>query len=961
MASHFPNGLEARPGRVVFHAFSQAAGSLLDFRLEHLRKMWGEETWQRFQRNRGSNPPLEMRWCNGLGMAKTHEVVLWFHGKSDAALVRRVGEKMRVPPRMLATGRWNCASDAFGPYHHYDPDRFPAVEKRLSQAFDEFRDVISRLRPHYGFYDHGRGIPHYMTRTKDTEGEVVYTYSGYRRGYDIGYGRTMVPWLLYLRSGDRRYLDHAIANSRHMMDIRTIHWESPDLNRYPVRRGVTRGEYATWALDCGDAVLASGLKKNNWIEYLLLDYYTTGYERAFDVAREIMEAIHDRGWRAGYVATVALYNANALLMYRATWDPRYWRLHRWFLGRHLSGQCEVCGGFASVQPKPHFRHAPGRHGTKRSWWVEYSLCQMLQAPPVDAKVDTAAGKFAGYVRRTRMRGQKSAYSWPYNPHALWMGYQLTRDPVYAYLAQQVVKEAPTKLGFLRFDGLRPAYGIPVCMELADIAEAGQVRLPRRRQIRRIADTPLLFLHRKGKPTRVTIRSSGELTARVFSPAGKEITRTAWSHDKEWNESRVSLTADSTSGAYEVRFDRPEGAAGNPWAPSPGITLEHAADTELVLAIPDGAGYAEWDKPMSPVWFTVPGGTKRVRIRTADTLGTSKPIAVTLTLPDGRRLKGSGPVWDVTVNAAEDMVVCLKQDTYRQFLKLYGIPPYIAFQKESAFVPERQIETTPDRTVSPDRALGYVPGALPGSPREGALFLKSGDELRVPLGAAVDGVAREGFDPRRGTLEFFFKLTRPPRQSVAEGLPVVIPFAKTYQHKASIGFLLRLDYKNEFLMADRHTLLRFAGIGPREHGCGPEFLQAGRWYHLALQWELKDEKGKTRLVAYLDGVPSRLRGGHGGLKNYLIYRPVGIEPAPPGPQLIVGKRGYEIVLDELRISDSLRYPFWERIKPPTTPFRMNRETRLLMHFDGDVGALLRGGRPVRSQLKRVRRTPLQRKP
>ena len=94
----------------------------------------------------------------------------------------------------MASPQWNCDSGAFGPYHHYDEERFGEYEKRVSGLLDDWMYATSNMSPHYGFYDHGRGVPYHLEPVKDSNGKLSYIYSGYRRNYDLGvwqYDRAM--------------------------------------------------------------------------------------------------------------------------------------------------------------------------------------------------------------------------------------------------------------------------------------------------------------------------------------------------------------------------------------------------------------------------------------------------------------------------------------------------------------------------------------------------------------------------------------------------------------------------------------------------------------------------------------------------------------------------------------------------------------------------------------------------
>jgi len=67
-----------------------------------------------------------------------------------------------------------------------------------------------------------------------TQGHAIYRY-----WMNNGKGWSILPWALWIRSGDRRYWENGEANSRHCMDVDTCHvrgWER-DPNDFRLRGG----------------------------------------------------------------------------------------------------------------------------------------------------------------------------------------------------------------------------------------------------------------------------------------------------------------------------------------------------------------------------------------------------------------------------------------------------------------------------------------------------------------------------------------------------------------------------------------------------------------------------------------------------------------------------------------------------------------------------------------------------
>jgi len=204
MSRQWPAALEAKPSELVFHGYTNATGRDLDMTIDGLKDVWGEEAFERFELGRKTYPSLMDRNANGCGVAKTHELILAFGGESETA-----GTMLQTLPIVSVDPTFACDTRVVGPgeYHPYDPINFATEEAAILTRFKGFLSALDRLDPWYGWWDYGGGIPHYASEMED--GRV--TYPGYRRTYDMGYQRPMVPWNFYLRSGQREWLTYASA------------------------------------------------------------------------------------------------------------------------------------------------------------------------------------------------------------------------------------------------------------------------------------------------------------------------------------------------------------------------------------------------------------------------------------------------------------------------------------------------------------------------------------------------------------------------------------------------------------------------------------------------------------------------------------------------------------------------------------------------------------------------------
>ena len=939
MAEQFPAALEAKRDRIIVHTFSGESGNNLDFRHAMLRKLWGEQTWQRFENHRMHYKPLLERVSNGLGFAKTHETLLYFHGPMTKDELQRAAATLQRPPLVLASGEWNCASRAFGDFHPHDRKRFPVIEKKLSDAFDEYLEVVSNLRPHYGYYDHGRGVPQQLTKHKDDKGRPYWTYSGYRRGTDIcNYAQPIAPWILYLRSGDRRYYDYAVAMTRYATDVRTVHWTNPEFR--PLRKkGFFYGGAATWSFDGG----YFGWTFNNFQKYLLLDYYVTGDTRPFDTAKMILDAFCDDEGDQGTSLSSGRpkWPGDLALMYRATWNERYKRAWRAYEENLM------------------------KQGVRweRVLWREYWLNESLELPGLRPAFLNLAKQ---YARRGLDEGifnfEKADFHYTWNPFMYQLGYRLTGDPRYRGYAKACVERMrKQRLSFLDCYGLATARDIPAFLSLAAKPGGEDFAVPREATIFNMADTPVLFHHASGKETQLSARSFpvpyflsdflpyGRL--RVFAPDAKEITEAVVAEaDVGTSLERMHVTVgrEMPTGTYRLEVEYSEKVRLYPWKPYGRLRLYYPPTTRWVLSVPRGGHYMQ-----ERVWFRVPANTKSFTLRTTDF--SPHPERVKLISENGDIVMAKQPVWQTPVQAAEaDAVYTLvAQGGAVRYVKLEGVPPFIALDKDALFDPEVKMDVAPEPATPPD-AGPFVPGASEGNGPDRAVRLRGTRLISLPTGSVRERAVREFFDARQGTVEFFVKQNLNPHASGINGLPIYLGFAEGHPVELpDYPWLMFFDFKNVVVIYDGKGTNRseriFSGgrFGPDFFGVGPIALGQGRWRHVAIQWTWNDGwewpggKGKIMVRAYLDGVPCLQDPSNTKHKYWANAVPA----PPPGEEWLIGKVGYDFSLDEFRVSDVLRYDFSKRFNPPKKPFEMDDNTLALFHFNGDLSGTGRGGKAI----------------
>ena len=308
--------------------------------------------------HKGEHSEYEYRYvrsskrANVMGLAKTHEMLLWFHSPGAAGKVAKTVEAWQQEPVCMAEPAWMCASGAFGRLHPYDPDRFGKIERGLSKAFDCERRLEAHTRD-YGMFNFGDGHTTWdMGRKRWSD--------AYRCWRALHHGAPRVPWLLYVRSGDPKYYRHAVRNARHVMDVDICHHTTPALEKLDYPLGKIVGALNDYK---GLVHWHSGNRLfdyNSMTDFMLYYHYLTGDRRGLDVALEWGESIKKRfrkprGRRSGAGVTAALIE-----LYLATGDAEYRRIAELYVD-HMFDKVQNMDGAKTYSS--HVTHYwPGKKG-----------------------------------------------------------------------------------------------------------------------------------------------------------------------------------------------------------------------------------------------------------------------------------------------------------------------------------------------------------------------------------------------------------------------------------------------------------------------------------------------------------------------------------------------------------------------------------------------------------------------
>ena len=207
--------------------------------------------------------------AGALGIAITSDLLIDFSQLKDAKSAVTAAKCFQKKPHALADPKWNCASLAAGYLHPYDPRQFPVLEGIIKNALRGYKKTDD-FTQEYGMWIYRRW--HHADYLGDGKWNL------YRFNNTTHHHEALMPWLLYLRSGDQFYLKMGEARLRNMSDIGIIHYEN---NKYSAKEyhshqkrllGSTKhtNGFVPWGADHGVGGHLTSY------DGLILAYYLTG-------------------------------------------------------------------------------------------------------------------------------------------------------------------------------------------------------------------------------------------------------------------------------------------------------------------------------------------------------------------------------------------------------------------------------------------------------------------------------------------------------------------------------------------------------------------------------------------------------------------------------------------------------------------------------------------------------------
>ncbi len=276
----------------------------------------GPMSFARSSSRPGSEGAIE-NWAQGL--AKTSELVFFFHGRTAEEEIARTTAYVLTPPVAHVEPDWYGRTDVYGRFAP-TTGAFPEYERSLDYKFDWVL-FNQRWVPWYGMFDYG-------DVKVDFDGRAWRTWGHNEPAQDF------MVWLQFMRTGDPRFFDAAQAFSRHTMDVDNTHWPAgPSYlgdSNYPLDYwGSLDAPPATKWLGIGrrhtEQHWQHALSAHVWVQGWLADYYLAADHRALDVAVQTAEMHLRRLWGEHELTGRRLYLSvwNLVDAWDATKDPRY--------------------------------------------------------------------------------------------------------------------------------------------------------------------------------------------------------------------------------------------------------------------------------------------------------------------------------------------------------------------------------------------------------------------------------------------------------------------------------------------------------------------------------------------------------------------------------------------------------------------------------------------------------------
>ncbi len=251
------------------------------------------------------------------GMSREQRFLLHFHGLEtplaeldDRSLIYQMPDRPRLDPSVFEAA--GVAPDIFVKPEHMIPDVEISLISRCDAHTRSFGMLNFGDAPDPGYTNQGRG-----------GGMLVWT----NNEYDFPHACA----LLYMRTGERRFLDYLIASGSHWMDVDVCHY-----SKDPLLRG---GQWEHCRCHVLDSTMVCS---HQWVEGLLDLYHFTGDRRALETAIGIGDNVRrlldtpayqvsgesnarETGWALRTLTALYIETGDDRWLDKANWIVRHFR------------------------------------------------------------------------------------------------------------------------------------------------------------------------------------------------------------------------------------------------------------------------------------------------------------------------------------------------------------------------------------------------------------------------------------------------------------------------------------------------------------------------------------------------------------------------------------------------------------------------------------------------------------
>ena len=941
LARLFPKEISVGSSGLVAKLWSSRTGRMLDYRpaaiADHVGDDWLEKSYPGGSKAfRSQNPG------DAAATARTHDLVLFLTpgGGNALSVAQASGEAAAQPPFASQDPVWLHQTAAMGPLQPYDPKAFPRQEAFLQQFFDQALAGQAHRFGDHGFLDFGAG-PHTYASNSESPGDgwprLNYRYS------NMDYGMRTSSWLAYARSGQRDYRNYADAISRHFYDFKFSHWGLPGKPFGAELNGLTSEDSMLyWTGVPGRVVAAGGHQAFDVLNHLY-QFYLTGDRRALDVTLNFGQYLR-RAFDPSVLPDIGATSGNfraygcAAILYAQTWDPAYVRLVQEARSRLVD--LRTTTGLVNQD----YYGAFYKHGA-RAWGV----LQDYRATG-DAAAGEALLKLCDYLVQT-----EPTHTAGYQDHDasfFQVAFDLSGDQRFAdWINTRLNRLAfafttpDGKLRGIPYEGIHSSNVIELVAygtELVNRTRALIRPRPLFSQLSRAQGSWLAVEKPEDEPLGMELMAGREASLVMISLADES--RRSWfggytgTFAFDWRPLVPTLDTSSLGVGYGRARLPSEMLGGVCRLDHAGTLISRTGEGRVALVAPRGLYYDAAQVDAAPLWFTIPGGV-------SGTVTVNRPASLDIAgkktdLPAGQ---------PVNLPAApEDRTAAITTQAGTIFVRLGGdIPPVFARDSRDLFLPPQAGK--PEPLPAPDKT-GAPFGVGSGGGSQDRAFRLSGKGLQFPRGAKNADGSFQFFDPRRGTLEFWFK----PAWSSA-----LLPAPKKTPLLIAPKWSLALQAAQaESMTTGKPELTAMAGSSldwiveaappgrvPQRMVRPVDFWQ-DRWHHIAMSWDTRPEVGWVSEL-YVDGQPaldwnrsgvmSRFRSG---LKGEVL---ADWAPADPG-ELFQMPAALDGWVDQIRVSNVPRYtaPF----EPPAPGSLLaDKDTLLFLPLDGTLGGVAPRGGPA----------------